>query len=119
MSKNRYIIGNTIKNARRGAGMSQIDLAEKIGVSYQQVQKYEKGASELTLSRLQQIAEILTIPLHTFFDDKNLVVSESSPTYGTLSNEEQRLLILFRKIKSDKTRKMAVSVVRTIMEEEK
>ena len=48
--------------------MSQTLLAERIGVTFQQVQKYEKGANRVGASRLMQIAETLEIPIHLFFE---------------------------------------------------
>ena len=64
-------------------------LAEKIGISYQQVQKYEKGASEITISRLSQIAHVLNMPVSRFIsDDEKAMVAESVSLYGTLSDDE-------------------------------
>ena len=78
-------------------------LAERIGVSYQQVQKYEKGLSEISISRLSQIAHALNMPVSKFIpDDEKMMVSESISLYGTLSDDEVELLKLFRKIKSKK-----------------
>ena len=51
-------IGSIIKSLRNTAGMTQVKLAEKIGVGYQQVLKYESGQSKLTVERLQLIADI-------------------------------------------------------------
>jgi len=78
-------------------------LAEKIGVSYQMVQKYEKGVSEISISRLFQIAHALDMPVSRFIpDDEQIMVSESIGLYGTLSDDETELLSLFRKIKNKK-----------------
>ena len=96
-------IGSLIRIARKAAGLSQMKLAEKIGISYQQVQKYEKGASEISISRLSQIAQALNIPLSRFIsDDEKTMVAESVSLYGTLSDDEIELLKLFRKIKNKK-----------------
>lgn len=99
----RRHIGNLIRIARKTAGLSQMGLAERIGVSYQQVQKYEKGLSEISISRLSQIAHALNMPMSKFIpDDEKMMVSESISLYGTLSDDEVELLKLFRKIKSKK-----------------
>jgi transcriptional regulator with XRE-family HTH domain len=50
--------------------MSQIDLAADIGVTFQQVQKYEKGTNRIGASRLQRIAEVLGVPVAWFFERK-------------------------------------------------
>ena len=49
--------------------MSQAELGDKLGVSFQQVQKYEKGVNRIGASRLQRIATVLDVPVTFFFDD--------------------------------------------------
>ena len=96
-------IGNLIRISRKTVGLSQMGLAERIGVSYQQVQKYEKGASEISISRLSQIAQALNMPVSRFIaDEEKTMVAESVSLYGTLSDDEIELLKLFRKIKNKK-----------------
>ena len=46
--------------------MSQTALAERIGITFQQIQKYEKGTNRVGASRLMQIAEALDVPIHSF-----------------------------------------------------
>jgi transcriptional regulator with XRE-family HTH domain len=48
--------------------MSQMELAEKIGISYQQLQKYEKGINNISISRLKQIADVLKIPISSLLE---------------------------------------------------
>ncbi|MBI5188912.1 MAG: helix-turn-helix transcriptional regulator [Nitrospirae bacterium] len=108
-------IGNFIKKARKASNMSQMELAEKVGVSYQQIQKYEKGLSEITISRLSQIAEALGIPVNSFFADEKMMVSESVMHYGKLSDEEETLIQLYRKIRSKKIRDILLIVLRKIV----
>ena len=60
-------IGESIRAHRLILGMSQSDLARQLGVSFQQVQKYEKGANRIGAGRLPQIAEIFDIPISALF----------------------------------------------------
>lgn len=60
-------VGAKLRHLRREAGLSQSELAERIGVSYQQVQKYEKAANRLSASMLWECAEALGAPVQTFF----------------------------------------------------
>jgi transcriptional regulator with XRE-family HTH domain len=62
-------VGETIRAHRLLAGMSQGDLASKIGVSFQQVQKYEKGTNRVGAGRLPQIAEIFGVSVGALFKD--------------------------------------------------
>src|ERR1700730_12475510 len=61
-------IGQRIKVERLARRMSQTELAEKIGVSFQQVQKYEKGLNRVGAGRLTRIAEVLGIPVRSSFE---------------------------------------------------
>jgi transcriptional regulator with XRE-family HTH domain len=62
-------VGESIRAHRLLAGMSQGDLARKIGVSFQQVQKYEKGTNRVGAGRLPQIAAIFDVPIGALFKD--------------------------------------------------
>lgn len=91
-------IGETLKKYRLAANMSQMALAEKIGISYQQLQKYEKGINNISVYRLQQISEALNIPISSLLDGQEPEkVAEDISEYGH-SKEEKTLLELFRKI---------------------
>src|SRR5580704_18670594 len=61
-------VGQRIRVERLARRMSQTELADKIGVSFQQVQKYEKGTNRVGAGRLTRIAEVLGIPVRAFFE---------------------------------------------------
>jgi transcriptional regulator with XRE-family HTH domain len=61
-------VGSRVRMRRVMLKLSQTDLADGLGVSFQQVQKYEKGANRIGASRLQQISRILQVPVAFFFD---------------------------------------------------
>lgn len=68
--------------------MSQMALAEKIGISYQQLQKYEKGINNISIYRLQQICEALKVPISRFLEGQEPEkIAEDTSEYG-LSKEE-------------------------------
>ncbi len=62
-------VGGRVCSRRKLAGISQGNLGEQLGISFQQIQKYEKGANRIGASRLFQIAQILGVPVQFFFDD--------------------------------------------------
>jgi len=72
-------VGESIRAYRLIAGMSQSDLAGRLGVSFQQVQKYEKGANRVGAGRLPQIAAIFDIPIGALFE----VSADASPGKST------------------------------------
>ena len=69
-------VGSRVRMRRLMLGMSQTKLADAIGLTFQQVQKYEKGSNRMGASRLQQIARVLQVPIPFFF--------EGAPNLGAL-----------------------------------
>lgn len=62
------VVGERIRKRRLALGMTQTDLAERINVRFQQVQKYENGLNRVAASRLWQIALALEVPVNYFFE---------------------------------------------------
>jgi transcriptional regulator with XRE-family HTH domain len=63
-------VGQRIRIQRLASGLSQSELAERIGVTFQQVQKYEKGTNRVGAGRLTRIARVLNVPVGSFFDGR-------------------------------------------------
>lgn len=61
-------MGNRLRAYRIDAGMSQAELGEKVGVSFQQIQKYEKGTNRLTVVRMVEVCKLLKITPHALID---------------------------------------------------
>jgi len=61
-------VGSQIRTRRMALGMSQGKLANRLGLTFQQVQKYEKGTNRVGASRLQAISAILEVPISFFFE---------------------------------------------------
>jgi transcriptional regulator with XRE-family HTH domain len=94
--------------------MSQTELGERIGVTFQQVQKYEKGANRVGASRLTMIADVLGVPLPTLFDGAataGQVAHDSSPRHLLAKPHSLRLLQAFDKVKDDGTRMALLAMV--------
>src|SRR5947209_2670874 len=66
-------VGQRIRIQRLALGLSQTELAERIGVTFQQVQKYEKGANRVGAGRLTQIAKVLSVTVGSFFDGREAI----------------------------------------------
>lgn len=62
-------IGKKLREQRRALKLNQHQLAHKIGVTGQQIHKYEKGIDRISASRLYEIAKILAVPIHFFYQD--------------------------------------------------
>ena len=61
-------VGARMRAMRRGRGVSQSDLGAWLGVSYAQVQKYERGIDRVSAARLYQLARIFKVPMESFFE---------------------------------------------------
>ena len=61
------IIGERIRELRKEQGMSQMSLAALVGVSYQQIQKYEKASGSISVERLEQLSKAFKFPIREFF----------------------------------------------------
>ncbi len=72
-------VGARVRIHRTLLGMSQTTLGEAIGLTFQQVQKYERGANRIGSSRLFDLSRVLDVPIEYFFDDMPAAVAASSP----------------------------------------
>lgn|SRR5574341_136308 len=110
-------IGSLIKKRRSELGISQEELAAALGVTYQQVQRYEGGQNKLNVENIQQVAGALSVPVSYFFGTRApLVVAERAEPY--LSPEESTLLKYFKKIKDEKARNVIVQVAKASVAKE-
>lgn len=62
-------VGSRVRMRRVLIGMSQEKLGDALGITFQQIQKYEKGTNRIGASRMQQIATVMAVPVSYFFDD--------------------------------------------------
>jgi transcriptional regulator with XRE-family HTH domain len=111
-------LGESIRARRLIAGMSQGDLAGKLGVSFQQVQKYENGTNRVGAGRLPQIAEIFDIPIGALFDANAITSageSKAAAPVKLLSDRSTlKLLTAFDSIAHRKIRHSLIDLVDTI-----
>ena len=92
-------IGSTIREMRKAAGMSQMRLADKVGVSYQQIQKYEKGHTKLSVPRLIQLAEVFGVDYTAIIGPMEPGKIPASAIGSNLTDDEGKVLILYRRLK--------------------
>ena len=120
-------VGSRIRLRRNMTGMSQEKLGENLGITFQQIQKYEKGTNRVGASRLQAIASILEVPIAYFFEgapgetpaegfaedsQTAYVVDFLSSTEGLLLNRA------FARIGDPKVRRRIIELVRTLADDD-
>lgn len=122
-------VGSRIRLRRSMVGMSQEKLGESLGITFQQVQKYEKGTNRVGASRLQNIAAILNVPVSFFFEDApgdsptaqpgGLEEASANQVVNFLSSSEGlQLNRAFVKISDSKVRRKIIDLVRSLGDEE-
>src|SRR5438105_14411911 len=117
-------VGSRVRMRRMMLGMSQEKLGDGLGLTFQQVQKYEKGTNRIGASRLQQISHILQVPVAFFFEGPPHVHGQSegmkeapSPAYVAdflATSEGLALTKAFMRIKEPKVRRRIVDLVKQI-----
>src|SRR5438270_6824465 len=101
VARNDPVVGKNIRRMRAAAGISQTELGNRVGVTFQQIQKYEKGANACPPGRLRQIAAVLKTTPAAFFGDVPAVGGEEVPLER---RRDYQTLIALGKIKSDALR---------------
>jgi len=113
-------VGHRIRIERLARGLSQTALANQLGVTFQQVQKYEKGVNRVGAGRLTKIAEVLGIDVSTFFGAKDMVSDEAkesgeaSPLKLLTVSGAFRLLRAYGDIEDSNLRRAIVDLVEQI-----
>jgi len=79
-------VGKRVRHRRWMVGMTQQQLAEKVGIKFQQIQKYETGMNRVSASRLWDIAEALSVPVSYFFEGMDSVDVVSPEAASGASN---------------------------------
>jgi len=120
-------VGGRIRLRRNMVGMSQEKLGEHLGITFQQIQKYEKGTNRVGASRLQAIASVLETPVSYFFEgapgetpaDGFAEDSQTAFVVDFLSSTEGLLLNrAFARIGDPKVRRRIIDLVRTLADDE-
>lgn len=118
-------VGSRVRLRRTMLGISQEKLGEHLGITFQQIQKYEKGANRIGASRLQEIARVLNTPVAFFFEDAPGTAAGAATGFAETesadyvvdflsSTEGLQLNRAFVKIKDAKVRKKIIEMVRAL-----
>jgi len=120
-------VGHRVRLRRMLMGMSQERLGELLGLTFQQVQKYEKGVNRIGAGRLFEIAGILSVPVSFFYEDAEAALTatpgfaeddESGSVMEFISSGEGlQLTLAFMRIKDSKVRRRILDLVRELSDE--
>ncbi len=120
-------VGTRLKVRRMELGLSQNKLGEMTGITFQQVQKYEKGLNRIGSSRLYEFAKILKVPVSYFFEQYELtfgtngVFSDNKASFDDKDISEKEIITLiknFSAIKDPMVRKSIITLAKTLSKKE-
>ena len=115
-------VGNRVRIRRMLIGMSQEKLGDLLGLTFQQVQKYEKGVNRIGAGRLFEVSRILNVPVDFFYEGVSVAgqpESDGAPVMEFVSSGEGlQLALAFMKIKDAKVRKRMLDLVKSLADEE-
>lgn len=113
-------VGTRLRQRRTLLGMSQEKLAAAFGVSFQQIQKYERGANRVSASRLHQLTRILNVPVGYFFEGMTDVPQNGSAAHPlhdnemVASRETLELVRAYYRIEDPTVRRRVVDLLRSL-----
>jgi transcriptional regulator with XRE-family HTH domain len=116
-------VGGRVRLRRRFLGLSQTELATAVGVTFQQVQKYERGFNRVSASKLYEIARVLKVPLSYFFEgfdgtaDRSDSGSDLSPADFLGTSEGLALAEAFPRIRNEERRRKILDLIHSLADE--
>ena len=115
-------VGQRLRERRTELGMSQETLAKNSGITFQQVQKYERATNRISVSRMFEFASILKVPIDFFFrgaeGEGELQLAESATPFThedkSLASEYEELIKIYSNIKDPQMRKSVITLMQGI-----
>ncbi len=122
-------VGRRVRQRRKVLGITQEKLGEALGLTFQQVQKYERGANRISASKLFELSQLLKVPVGYFYEDMTreqqlavAAMSEAAPDpfegENLSARESRELLQAYYRLPSDKVRKQMLALMRSLAEDE-
>jgi transcriptional regulator with XRE-family HTH domain len=88
-------VGSRVRFRRMLLGMSQEKLGEKLGLTFQQVQKYEKGINRIGASRLYDLAQVLGVPVQFFYEEAPIAEARANGPDGQADGPDEHSIVAF------------------------
>ena len=111
-------VGQRIRDKRNERGMSQTEVANALGVTFQQVQKYERGTNRVGASRLFDLSRILSVPIQYFFAGLNNqstpIEKEDDNVIHLMKPDTVELVEAYYKVENPQVRRQILSTIRSI-----
>ena len=112
-------VGKRIREARIAKGLSQTELGKLLGVSFQQIQKYEKGTNRLGASRLWALATSLNLPVPYFFEGLSGAPRAAEAGQAELSRKSISTAAKLHQLRNDTLRRQIIGLIDSAYEAER
>lgn len=123
-------IGSALKKRRMERGMSQPAIAKVMGISFQQVQKYENGKNRIAASRLYEFAKVLNTPVSHFYSALAKVTDEGSLAFAyrlsldgsmdeRFSRQTYEMMHCYNRLKTPRARSALLDMAKAVLEAER
>jgi transcriptional regulator with XRE-family HTH domain len=104
-------VGRRIRARRMFSAMSQTQLGAQLGITFQQIQKYEKGTNRVSAGRLKRIAEILDVPVSYFYSPPYVSTPDTGDVLGFVNNARAlRLIRAYSRIQSSRLQRVLLDL---------
>ena len=117
-------VGSRVKLRRMILGLSQENLGKSLGLTFQQIQKYEKGVNRIGASRMYELSQLLEVPVQFFYDEYDLATDAGAPGFAETGSEDVMTLMsspegvqlcrYFSEIRDPEVKKRVLELVRSI-----
>lgn len=105
-------VGENIQARRKELGLSQELLAKEVGVTFQQIQKYEKGTNRISASRMYAVAKVLKVDANYFYSGIEDMTDGKPLEHEALDPDAAKMLSLYRKIQDKKLKKSLLNILK-------
>lgn len=109
----RYV-GQRIRERRRELRLSMVALADRLGITYQQMQKYESAKNRISASRLMDLATLMAVPVEYFFEGLPEAGSDDDDVLDVAAPEYRELLDAFAAIRHEPTRRRLATLIKFV-----
>lgn len=107
-------VGNRVREMRIRKGLSQQALGDQVGISFQQIQKYERGTNRMGSSRLVQIADVLDVPVSSFFEGLGKAEPSDVETGGPLNVKASKVARDWQRIDDERLQSKVAEMLRAL-----
>ena len=111
------LVGSRVRLIRTARGLSQSRLADDLGITFQQVQKYEKGTNRISASRLFEISRLLGVTVPELYAGADETTSTEGPVDKLPSLLDHKIILALSRVDDDQVKRKVLALIQTLVPE--